>query len=228
MVNWTELANRKYANMEAGTAAQRVAADASARNAATSASLAPTTIADTQAQTAQRIANTAQIPFDAQQNRDYMASMTTRNNVDSHIPTRNQIGAAAAVLNPGMSFKPIDEAGLPQRPAVAEVYGRGAGMGPGTPPGMVAGQGVGDVLQAFNGGMSGTVDPVTGVRVNRGRMGLAKGIARVPGKGSSKVDSVKAMLAPDEAVLNKAAADTLGRGLISVLNAHGAQKMGLA
>lgn len=60
------------------------------------------------------------------------------------------------------------------------------------------------------------------------RPGFAKGTARVPGKGSGKVDTVPAKLAPGEAVLNKAAADMTGRGLIAALNKLGAQKMGMA
>lgn len=56
---------------------------------------------------------------------------------------------------------------------------------------------------------------------------LAKGIAKVPGKGSGKVDKVPAKLAPGEAVLNKAAAEKMGRGLIAALNKQGARKMGM-
>lgn len=56
----------------------------------------------------------------------------------------------------------------------------------------------------------------------------AKGTARVPGKGSGKVDTQPAMLAPGEAVLNKPAAEHMGRGLIAALNQMGAQKLGLA
>jgi hypothetical protein len=58
-------------------------------------------------------------------------------------------------------------------------------------------------------------------------LGLKKGITKVPGKGSGKVDKVKATLAPGEAVLNKAAAEHLGRGVITALNALGRQKMGM-
>lgn len=61
----------------------------------------------------------------------------------------------------------------------------------------------------------------------RDRFRFAKGTARVPGKGSGKVDTVPAKLAPGEAVLNRAAADMTGRGLIAALNKLGAQKMGL-
>jgi hypothetical protein len=55
----------------------------------------------------------------------------------------------------------------------------------------------------------------------------AKGTARVPGKGDGTKDTVKAKLAPGEAVLNKAAADGMGRGLINVMNQLGAKKMGM-
>lgn len=57
--------------------------------------------------------------------------------------------------------------------------------------------------------------------------GFAKGLVRVPGKGSGKKDKVLVKLAPGEAVLNKAAADKMGRGLIGALNKMGAKKMGL-
>jgi hypothetical protein len=54
----------------------------------------------------------------------------------------------------------------------------------------------------------------------------AKGTPKVPGKGSGKVDTVPAMLAPGEAVLNKAAAEHMGRGMIEQLNKFGLAKMG--
>ncbi len=71
-------------------------------------------------------------------------------------------------------------------------------------------------------------DSLAAIRANSGIPGYAKGTAKVPGKGSGKVDTVKAKLAPGEAVLNKGAAETMGRGMIAALNAHGAAKMGLA
>lgn len=67
------------------------------------------------------------------------------------------------------------------------------------------------------------IDRLTG----RVRLGLRAGTARVPGKGDGTKDTVPAKLAPGEAVLNKAAADKMGRGLIAALNKMGAQKMGL-
>lgn len=54
-----------------------------------------------------------------------------------------------------------------------------------------------------------------------------KGIAKVPGKGDGKVDTQPAMLAPGEAVLNKAAAGMLGRKKITQLNKKGVKKMGM-
>ena len=58
--------------------------------------------------------------------------------------------------------------------------------------------------------------------------GYLFGATAVPGQGSGTVDKVPAMLAPHEAVLNKAAADKLGRGKIAALNAQGAKQMGLS
>ena len=61
-----------------------------------------------------------------------------------------------------------------------------------------------------------------------GVFGFSTGTSRVPGKGSGKVDTVPAKLAPGEAVLNKGAAEHLGRDTIDLLNAVGQRKMGLA
>lgn len=55
----------------------------------------------------------------------------------------------------------------------------------------------------------------------------SKGTSKVPGKGDGKTDTVAAKLAPGEAVLNKAAAEHLGRPVIDLLNAVGQAKMGL-
>lgn len=75
-----------------------------------------------------------------------------------------------------------------------------------------------------------------GVKVEENKIGYKKGTARVdcsagknrvPGKGDGKTDTVKAMLAPGEAVLNRAAAEKLGRGMIKRLNEHGQRKMGM-
>ena len=58
--------------------------------------------------------------------------------------------------------------------------------------------------------------------------GYNKGVSKVPGKGPSNIDSVKAKLAPGEAVLNSGAAEHVGRPLIDVLNAIGVHKMAMA
>lgn len=58
-------------------------------------------------------------------------------------------------------------------------------------------------------------------------LAFSKGTSKVPGKGSGKVDTVPAKLAPGEAVLNKGAAEHVGRGLIDQLNSIGMQKMGM-
>jgi hypothetical protein len=64
--------------------------------------------------------------------------------------------------------------------------------------------------------------------ISKGSTGYKKGITRVPGKGDGTKDTVKGKrLAPGEAVLNKAAADMIGRGLITHANKAGAQQMGL-
>lgn len=59
-----------------------------------------------------------------------------------------------------------------------------------------------------------------------GRLTFSHGTERVPGHGSGHVDTVPAMLAPGEAVLNRAAAEQFGRGNIAQLNAAGARQMG--
>jgi hypothetical protein len=58
--------------------------------------------------------------------------------------------------------------------------------------------------------------------------GYLFGANEVPGQGTGRTDTVPAMLAPHEAVLNRAAADLLGRGLIAALNAHGVRQMGMS
>lgn len=64
-------------------------------------------------------------------------------------------------------------------------------------------------------------------RTQQGVRGFKKGTAKVEGKGDGTKDTVPAKLAPGEAVLNKAAAEHMGRGLIAALNKMGAEKMGL-
>jgi hypothetical protein len=64
------------------------------------------------------------------------------------------------------------------------------------------------------------------VQATRGN-GAKTGMTKVPGTGDGTVDKVPAKLAPGEAVLNKAAAEHLGRDTIALLNAIGSAKMGL-
>jgi hypothetical protein len=72
------------------------------------------------------------------------------------------------------------------------------------------------------------VDPETGeLPPGWHRYAYKAGTTKVPGKGSGKVDTVPAMLAPGEAVLNKGAAEHMGRDNIKALNAVGLAKMGM-
>jgi hypothetical protein len=57
-----------------------------------------------------------------------------------------------------------------------------------------------------------------------GLLKAMNGANRVPGKGSGNVDTVPAMLAPGEAVLNKHAAELIGRDKIAAANAIGVAK----
>lgn len=90
----------------------------------------------------------------------------------------------------------------------------------------IDGDGVPDTPSSPTGGVSGS--PSTRI-LPRGwkPLGFAKGTAKVPGKGSGKVDTVPAMLAPGEAVLNKGAAEHVGRDAIKQLNTLGQLKMGI-
>ena len=67
---------------------------------------------------------------------------------------------------------------------------------------------------------TGAISPNNKIQLN------SAGTERVPGKGSGKVDTVPAMLAPGEAVLNKGAAEHMGRDNIKQLNQVGLAKMG--
>lgn len=106
----------------------------------------------------------------------------------------------------------------------------GTGMAaPGT-PGMV-GSGMTGMSSNQRSILDGVPDPtlsLTPTLDQRQPVGhYSKGTAKVPGKGSGKVDTVPAKLAPGEAVLNKGAAEMFGRENIANLNAHGAAAMGM-
>lgn len=232
MVDWNSLARRKYDIMDKQAQAGMVGAQASATQAQTQATLAPSAIADTRAQTQQRMAETAGLP----------ASQAAQQALQMSQVGVNQAGARQT--NFGVDLlqdMPTDEA----RAAAASVFG-GVPFPTGmfdpdgalstaapTPnaPGMMAP--AVRPMQRPAGLMQPKPQPVRvsrgGVRddVTQSRNGYAKGIAKVPGKGSPKKDTVKAKLAPGEAVLNADAAETMGRGLIAALNQVGAQRMGL-
>lgn len=78
---------------------------------------------------------------------------------------------------------------------------------------------VGSLFHGIGGG--GNIADVSG-------FGFSSGATKVPGQGDGTVDKVPAMLAPGEAVLNRAAAEHLGRHTIEFLNQIGAAKMGLS
>jgi hypothetical protein len=69
--------------------------------------------------------------------------------------------------------------------------------------------------------------PMTDADKLKSPLGFKRGATKVPGKGSGKVDTVPAMLAPGEAVLNKAAAQKMGRDKIAAANKAGAKQMGI-
>jgi hypothetical protein len=89
------------------------------------------------------------------------------------------------------------------------------------PAGSTQGEGINDPYHVRHLRSSGSTQISGGTRL------YSKGTARVPGKGSGTVDTVKAMLAPGEAVLNKGAAEHLGRPMIAALNAIGMVKADL-
>ena len=63
--------------------------------------------------------------------------------------------------------------------------------------------------------------------VKKKKLGLSTGTSKVDAPGDGTVDTVNAKLANGEAVLNRAAAEHLGRGFIEALNQAGAMAMGL-
>lgn len=106
--------------------------------------------------------------------------------------------------------------------------GQGGGLAAILPALMAAGSGAGGAGGAGGAPGAGMPQPGAGMPQPGGAQGPVGMFAggTVPGKGSGKVDTVPAMLAPHEAVLNRAAADKLGRGKIAALNQQGVKKMG--
>lgn len=200
---WGQLADRKYNIQEQQARAGMISAQAQQRNAETGASLAPVQIADTQAQTALRQAQAAELPLEGAATRDLIGAQAGM-----------QRASAAQTQRETSMMRPV----TPNMLAAFSFLNRGNWLGPT------------DLTQGM---LAPTPEPEdetgpTGPRVRRGtQLGFAMGTARVPGTGSPTKDTVPAKLAPGEAVLNKPAADILGRGLIAALNAKGAARMGL-
>jgi hypothetical protein len=81
--------------------------------------------------------------------------------------------------------------------------------------------------QRTGGGFSNPFSDEFGDNVQSYGNGYKRGMARVPGRGSPKKDTVPAKLAPGEAVLNAPAAEMAGRGNIAALNRRGAGMLGM-
>jgi hypothetical protein len=200
-------AQRNLLRAQAGLAqaqgeAGLLSAQAQMRNAETSASLAPSAIADTEAQTALRRLQAMQIPLDSEIQRDLLRAQADQARANARFTNEQAITEAArdnvrAFLGAFDLSRGTNLLGaMKPRPLTA----------PKTMP---------------------APEPAPS-RIRRGRrLGFATGTARVPGKGSPKKDTVPAKLAPGEAVLNAAAAEMLGRGLIAALNAQGARQLGM-
>jgi hypothetical protein len=178
--------DQKYDILGQEAGSGRISAEASARNAETTASLAPSAIEQALADAARTRLQTQLMPAESTSRIGLEGSQTAVNRATAQPTTREQLYAAQA-LNQGF-------------------------------------------------GLSGTRRPMFSLGgLGRSSLGLdmgtelrfAKGTAKVPGKGDGTKDTVKAKLAPGEAVLNKAAAENMGRGLIAALNAAGARKMGM-
>jgi hypothetical protein len=200
-INWSGLAAQKYAIMEQQARAGMISAQAQQRNAATSASLAPASIADTEAQAALRRMQAEQMPLDSAAQRELQQAQAGLTRANTQL-----VGEQA--ITEGM------------RDNVRAFLGAFD---------LSRGTNLLDALKSTQPAapMLGAPEPEPPLVRRGGRLGLAAGTARVPGKGSPKKDTVPAKLAPGEAVLNAAAAENLGRGLIAALNAQGAQQLGL-
>lgn len=127
----------------------------------------------------------------------------------------------------------LAQAEIQQRGAQAGLLGSEAGvqrslLGP-VSPGFLAGyeRMSAPMVQTSPNFTPGPGQATSGGPMNTDKTGYAAGTSRVPGKGGPTEDNVSAHLSSGEAVLNKAAAEHLGRTTIDLLNAIGEQKMGL-
>lgn len=189
------LMERKYDILQQQADADTTSAGATATNAATAASIAPSTISESLARAGLLGAQATEVPLTGASQRA-LEQANVRN-----------LDASTAVT----AYRP------PQRQLEGMI---GANLGIDMTPKMRT-LSIGD---PFRFGFLGDQE---GLSMGRTQLGFAKGTAKVPGKGDGTKDTVPAKLAPGEAVLNKAAAQSVGRGLIAALNAAGARKMGL-
>lgn len=184
---FSRLLQRKYDILGQEAGSGRISAEASAQNAATTASLAPSAIERDMAEAERLRTLTGLMPAESASRIGLESSQAAVNRVTAQPLTAEQF-IAAYDLGTGSSSRGMRRRSVfdPDRPART-----GLGLDMGTP------------------------------------LSFAKGVSKVPGKGDGTQDTVKAKLAPGEAVLNKAAAEGMGRGLIAALNAAGARKMGM-
>lgn len=221
MVDWNSLARRKYDIMQQQANASTTNAQASQLDAQTRAGLAPATADLSRAQTGQVLAETAGLPAMQQSQNDLRAAQTAG--------IQSDIGLANFFLDnrdDGRFTVEQRAAAMADRTGTAMPDAsllRGAVRPRARPAGLSAPAQTSVQTNRGLGNSAATTVP----RVDDAFQNYAKGTARVPGKGSPKKDTVKAKLAPGEAVLNAEAAETMGRGLIAALNQMGAQKMGL-
>jgi hypothetical protein len=197
MPNMSEWLDRKYSNLEAQTRNQQLTSEAGARLTNTQANLAP----------GEAAARNALMGSQAR------VADTTSSLMPAESAARNaaEYGSAA------------------QSTASAGLMGTNAAwVGPRTQADIdltrarVGDQNINNALnmQQFN-----PASP--GVLRASGFVLEKNGTARVPGQGDGRTDTQPAMLAPGEAVLNRAAAEHLGRDTIELLNALGKHKMDL-
>lgn len=197
-----ELLDRKYDILQQQADAGTTSAGASKTAAEATASIAPSTVSENLSRAGYYSAQAADIPLMSESVRDLNAAQALGLRAEAQTKTPYTEGQIA-----GATFSSL---GMPStktsRPVTLE-----------------------DVLRSSQ---TPTVNleptkPLSKLGTDDEGQGFAKGIAKVPGKGDGTKDTVPAKLAPGEAVLNKAAAQSMGRGLIAALNAAGARKMGM-
>ena len=181
MSNMSEWLERKYSNLDAQTANQRLLAQSQARATDVSSSLAPGEAAARNAAAMGQAAASRASAGVMDANRAWVAPLA-----GSEIGARGASADLSAAQAAGVRAE--------QQPI------------PGFDPS--------SVLPHFS---MGTPDVGN----------YKRGATRIPGKGDGRTDTQPAVLAPGEAVLNKAAAEHLGRDTIELLNALGQHKMDL-